>query len=163
MKSLNKLKLIVKLWGGNIKCVDNIPPKLVSPFSGDVGCDWDNKIIYYTKDCNDIFEIIHEAGHVFASTLSPNKLKRSFSGISEYDFLGWEFAMTEFIGLKFSNWLENNKDYSVSENPAVNSDDVIDVKYMSKEITNVLYLERLNAAKVLGLVSKNNIPLCVRI
>lgn len=151
MKKLNKLNKFVKSLGGEIKFVEKISDSFLHAVTF-VGLDYSNKIIYHTKRCDDIFDLIHEAAHVFASKDSTLD--------DEEGFIGWELAMTKHVGLKFSDWTKYNENRLVFH-PAKKRK-VICICHLTKKQKKRVFRKEIKEAKRLGLVSKNSVPLSIR-
>lgn len=113
MTPLQALKAYAKSWGGDLVEVDTFTdPETglhfgLCPFSKWLAVDWEGKRVLYKKGAK-VADMIHELGHVFASTLEPCKSK-------EMDFFGWEFALAQEVDL-VEAWVETNVEYCVGAN-----------------------------------------------
>jgi hypothetical protein len=109
----------------------------VSPFSAWLGIDYPNKTVYLTKEA-DLGEVIHEMGHVFASTRTPN-----FS--EEYEFFGWEFTVAQKVNL-VDEWIQSSGNYSVG------CTDFAEFEDLTPDEQSDLLEERVQYARQLGLI-----------
>lgn len=100
-------------------------------------------------------EIIHEMGHVFASKVAPDEC-------NEYDFFGWEIAMVKHIGLPLKDWIYEQSNYAVSEDPLDEKSFAVELRDLSGRTLDLLILERLHTAQKNGLISEHDEPLCIR-
>lgn len=87
---------VVERFGGTL-VIGDVPLKCEAPFDIRVGLDYDQKVIYVREAAladgpSVLCPIMHEMGHVFASSVAPNDSK-------ETDFLGWEYALAKTLGL----------------------------------------------------------------
>lgn len=117
----------------------------VAPFTTDLGIQWSHKELYYVR-YDQWAEIIHELGHLLATTATPMKAK-------EYEFFGWELALVKYIGGSFDHWLETNNEYSVNEGD--------DLGRLNPVELYKLLAERLEVAQTAGLLI-NGIPQAIR-
>lgn len=89
------------------KTLDHDDDFYEAPFTRGLGVRWSAKEIHdYRPTRRHWAEILHEAGHLVATDLSPNKSE-------EYDFLGWELAVIKKLGLSMQQWYDNNREYSI--------------------------------------------------
>ena len=110
---LDRIAELATKFGCELKKVEDIDSKLISPFSGFMGLDWDNGIIYYDirgmkYEGNKYFcvGLIHELAHAVACEKKPQ-------ASSEYDFLGWEIIAADKVGISREDWIDGNGDYGV--------------------------------------------------
>jgi len=104
-----------KQLGGDIVVVDKLTARFSEanvfpcPFAySTMAVDWHEKTVIVAQDlkADNIYGLIHEMGHVFASNKTPNWAK-------EFDFFGWEYAVATKLGLLFQ-WSHGTKDYSIA-------------------------------------------------
>ena len=98
--------------------------------------------------------LLHEMGHVFATTRAPYKAE-------EYDFLGWEIALARKVGLTDAAFCRANADYEIDEHQGDAyygqfRDFVGDPKGRLAFLT-----QRVERAKELGLIRRGH-PVSVR-
>jgi len=115
MTPLERLADLCTEWGGSLIQVSDEEYEAGSttndkgyyhcPFAEGLGVQWNTKVIMYTGEVNPS-AVIHEMGHVFASHSTPRHA-------DEYSFFGWEYALSQYVGIPFEEWAENNKDYVV--------------------------------------------------
>lgn len=102
--------------------------------------------------CVELFAIglIHEMGHVFATTRHPRNA-------DEVDWLGWEMAMARKIGLTDVQFCRGHYDYVIL------TDDATELgEYSSRPAARKRYFEqRIEVAKELGLIQRGH-PRSVR-
>ncbi len=148
--NLAPLQALVQSWGGDLKQVESDDPLwdhiAAAPFSSWLGVDHKRKVIYYTKEAQP-GEVIHEAGHVFASSRTPN-----FS--EEYDFFGWEFVVAVKVGL-VDEWLETTGNYTIG------GTDFVEFEDMTIDEQSDLLEERVQHARSLGLIQGDE-PMSIR-
>jgi hypothetical protein len=94
--------------------------------------------------------VIHEMGHVFASAKSPDYA-------DEYEFLGWEWAMAERIGMSRAEWQLGNKDYSLEFKASWSQ-----IGLLTPQGLGRLLADRTRAARKAGLLSAREVPLTAR-
>jgi hypothetical protein len=104
------------------------------------GVNFKDKIVVYAGNAP-WPNVLHEMGHVFATTDKPDLC-------SEEDFLGWEYQIGKSIDV--AEWLTYNKDYRIE----LANGKVVDVGKIPKEIA-IREMERyLKSAKACGLVTR---------
>ena len=124
------------------------PAVKMAPFHDNVGIIMSKQVILLYQDNVDLFfigAIVHELGHL---------LTMKFDG--EYDFLGWEYVLFLHLGLTKEEFLLANKDY------VVGIKDINPFKELSAEEADKVIEDRVEKAKLLGLVSNENLPLNIR-
>jgi hypothetical protein len=103
----------IRSWGGNVihlnedefEDVHNDVYFFLAPFCDDnLGINWKNKIIYFEGKEN-IPNMIHEAGHLFASKDNPNES-------DEWSFFGWEYKLAQELKI-IDEWDAANFGYQV--------------------------------------------------
>jgi hypothetical protein len=77
-----------------------------APFTSDLGCVWDKFEIIATTE-TPWPHLLHEAGHLVATTERPDAAK-------EFTFLGWEMAVVEHLGLSMKAFHASNAEYGVT-------------------------------------------------
>ena len=77
-----------------------------APFTSGLGCFWDKFEIIGTTE-TPWPHILHEAGHLVATTERPDAAK-------EFTFLGWEMAVVEHLGLSMREFYERNVEYGIN-------------------------------------------------
>ena len=77
-----------------------------APFTSGLGCFWDKFEIIGTTE-TPWPHILHEAGHLVATTERPDAAK-------EFTFLGWEMAVVEHLGLSMKEFHRSNAEYGVA-------------------------------------------------
>lgn len=122
-REIQKLRRLARKWGGDLvgvnqkewdrlkeeRLTDRTRPFHEAPFSSnDLGVHWPSRRVIYSGKVEWV-EVIHEMGHVFATTENPEH-------VDEYDFFGWEYALVKLIGASIDEWVKHNKDYGVTEN-----------------------------------------------
>jgi hypothetical protein len=151
---ISKLKKIVNNWG----TLREVPPSVFydyrykrnfyrAPFTADlIGILWPKEIIYSGKV--HWASIIHELGHAFATDKIPPISE-------EWNFFGWEYAMTKLINAPIKEWLAENKDYGIGVKGELNLGDLSYIEQIS-------YCEdQFKFAQVKGLIDLVNNPLCM--
>ena len=100
-------------WNGAIKSIKDMNNKKleIAPFNEGFGINYEEKIVCYWGSSLDdytyfICGLIHEMGHVFASLDGPKDS-------DEYSFFGWEFLLSQEIGLSLEEFIYGNRDYNV--------------------------------------------------
>lgn len=169
---LEQLTRLCVDWGGSIRSVNKetmrrllgadgllredgsrVGSFSLAPFVSElIGILWSKKDIYYLDDDLErlpISALIHEMGHVFASTQTPDDAQ-------EFDFFGWELAMADHIGLPRPLWIKENQYYVVTASPS--SDCLGDLPPAEME---ALFKERLDLATANGLL-REGVPVAIR-
>ncbi len=120
-------------------------------FSSTLSLDYRKKILYFTGKCDEdsVGHIIHEAGHILACKKTPDDSH-------EYEFLGWEMALTIELDL-LGDWLHGQMDYTVVNN----EDDCTEIGLLSDEELSELIEERIDYARSQGLVVGDR-PVAIR-
>jgi hypothetical protein len=77
-----------------------------APFTSHLGCVWDKFEIHATTE-TPWPHLLHEAGHLVATTERPDAAK-------EGTFLGWEMAVVEYLGLSMKEFHRSNAEYGVT-------------------------------------------------
>ncbi len=77
-----------------------------APFTSGLGCVWDKFEIVGTTE-TPWPHLLHEAGHLVATTERPDAAK-------EFTFLGWEMAVVEHLGLSMKEFHRSNAEYGVT-------------------------------------------------
>lgn len=77
-----------------------------APFTGHLGVVWDKFEIHATSETPWPY-LLHEAGHLVATTERPDASK-------EFTFFGWELGVVEHLGLSMRTFFENNAEYGVN-------------------------------------------------
>ncbi len=116
---LEKLQILCHKFGGEIKFTDRFDRYYDktsfydSPSAYGVGVLLNKKQVICDKKRDvSIATIIHEMGHMFATSSSPNNSK-------EFEFFGWEYLVAQEIGMSVEQWLEENSDYIVTEGDSI--------------------------------------------
>lgn len=117
-----------------------------APFTSYLGIDWKGKGLYYTRD-DQWVEMVHELGHLLASSVEPRKS-------TEWDFFGWEVAVIHHLGLSLDRWLAGNRDYGVDGGHELGGLTSIQLHKM--------LAERMDRAVACGLVDPEGVPLAIR-
>jgi hypothetical protein len=138
-------------WGGRLQRVSEeeywaLTGISEAPFATTLGIDYQAGIVYYTAD-QQIGEIIHEMGHVFASDKPPNVSK-------EWTFFGWEWTVAKAAGCELE-WIASSRNYSVPRGD--------EFGYITEGRQKRILRERYGHAKKIGLISQNGTPLCIRL
>ena len=77
-----------------------------APFASGLGCVWDKfEIVATTK--TPWPHLLHEAGHLVATTERPDAAK-------EFTFFGWEMAVVEHLGLSMREFYDRNVEYGIN-------------------------------------------------
>lgn len=117
-----------------------------APFSHlDLGIVWEAREAYYLQ-YRQWPDIIHELGHLMATTKSPRLSV-------EWDFFGWEIALVHHIGAPVGKWLRANKDYGVNNGEELGT--------LEPAALQAMLAERLKTAEAAGLVI-GGVPQAVR-
>lgn len=104
------------------------------------GVNFRDKIVVYKGDAP-WPNILHEMGHVFATTANP-------ALCAEDDFFGWEYQIGKNIDL--DEWLKYNKDYRIGTSDG----DTVDLGKLPRKVA-IKELERyMRNAKACGLVTR---------
>jgi hypothetical protein len=77
-----------------------------APFTSHLGVVWDKFEIHATTE-TPWPHLLHEAGHLVATTERPDAAK-------EFTFLGWEMAVVEHLGLSMKAFHASNAEYGVT-------------------------------------------------
>jgi hypothetical protein len=77
-----------------------------APFTSHLGCIWDKFEIVGTTE-TPWPHLLHEAGHLVATTERPDAAK-------EFTFLGWEIGVVEHLGLSMKAFHASNAEYGVT-------------------------------------------------
>ena len=77
-----------------------------APFTSGLGVVWDKFEIVGTTE-TPWPHLLHEAGHLVATTERPDAAK-------EFTFLGWEMAVVEHLGLSLKEFHRSNAEYGVT-------------------------------------------------
>ena len=104
-----------------------------------------------------VAEVLHEAGHCFASRKEPDDTPE------EFDFLGWEMAAALAIGLPLSAWRDGNRDYQLwggTDKPSPPWPSMVGA--CTDQHLEALLQDRLVRARELRLADSEGRPLCVR-
>jgi len=120
-KIIGRLVKLVNEWGGELRlvsekqyesyCDGSNPEYAEAPFSSaSLGIDWEPKLIVYTARV-EWFEIIHEMGHVFATTDGAFDDEID----EEFDFFGWEFLVAKRVKGNLATWIKSQSDYCVTD------------------------------------------------
>lgn len=141
-KGWQELEALVESWGGSMRRLKREDGRLDCPFApGSLGTSWEDKTIFYST--KDVVGAIHEAGHVFADATKASYEDED----SEYDFLGWEFAMIKELGLTLEDWLRESGDYIVA-----GPSNYIAAGQLPPEHFLIVVEERIKKATDLGLI-----------
>lgn len=120
-----------------------------APFSTkNLGVFWSRKQIIYTGENMPWPDIVHEAAHVFACKVNPNRC-------DEWPFLGWEYAMAKYLGGPMTDWFKYMRDYVVDGRRGDTFGD------FSPSRRQLVLQERLRAARSLKLVV-GDVPQSIR-
>jgi hypothetical protein len=77
-----------------------------APFTSHLGVVWDKFEIHATNET--LWpHLLHEAGHLVATTERPDAAK-------EFTFFGWEMAVVEHLGLSMREFYERNVEYGIN-------------------------------------------------
>lgn len=95
--------------------------------------------------------IIHELGHVFATTEHPGRA-------DEWSFFGWEYAVAKHIKGSLDEWVVHNEDYGV-EGGTGGMEEFGD---LSVEGRQKRLNERRNVAMKIGLIDAHGRPQAIR-
>jgi hypothetical protein len=76
-----------------------------APFTSHLGVVWDKFEIHATNE-TPWPHLLHEAGHLVATTERPDAAK-------EFTFFGWEMAVVEHLGLSMREFYERNVEYGI--------------------------------------------------
>jgi hypothetical protein len=79
------------------------------PFNGKIAVSHEDKVIVCSEEIPSVGHLIHEMGHVFATTKKPNDS-------NEWDFFAWEVALAKELGV-YSTWLMESEDYLLDFQP----------------------------------------------
>ncbi len=104
MTTLVDLQAMIERFGGSL-IIGEFSRDLEAPFNRDVGLDYSDKIIYAKHSNVAPTAVIHEMGHVFASDQEPFVC-------DEVAFLGWEYALSQEVGLVKEFKEEISKSYN---------------------------------------------------
>lgn len=77
-----------------------------APFTSHLGCVWDKFEIVATTE-TPWPHLLHEAGHLVATTKRPDAAK-------EFTFLGWEIAVVEHLSLSLREFYDRNVEYGIN-------------------------------------------------
>jgi hypothetical protein len=77
-----------------------------APFTSGLGCVWDKFEIVGTTE-TPWPHLLHEAGHLVATTERPDAAK-------EFTFLGWEMAVVEHLSLSLREFYDRNVEYGIN-------------------------------------------------
>jgi hypothetical protein len=77
-----------------------------APFTSGLGCVWDKFEIVGTDE-TPWPHLLHEAGHLVATTERPDASK-------EFTFFGWEMAVVEHLGLSMREFYDRNVEYGIN-------------------------------------------------
>jgi hypothetical protein len=77
-----------------------------APFTSHLGVVWDKFEIHATTE-TPWPHLLHEAGHLVATTERPDAAK-------EFTFFGWEMAVVEHLGLSMREFYERNVEYGIN-------------------------------------------------
>ena len=77
-----------------------------APFTSGLGIVWDKFEIYATNE-TPWPHLLHEAGHIVATTERPDAAK-------EFTFFGWEMGVVEHLDLSMRTFYEQNAEYGVN-------------------------------------------------
>jgi len=176
MTVIGPLSEMARSWGGAIRCVSEdvfnkyagagepsrthdgqawitqlnpVKGFYPAPFSTkNLGIFWSRKQVIYTGENMPWPDIVHEAAHVFACKVNPNRS-------NEWPFLGWEYAMAKYLGGPMTDWFKYMRDYVVDGKRGDTFGD------LSPSRRHLLLQERIHAARDLKLVV-GDVPQCIR-
>ena len=77
-----------------------------APFTSHLGCVWDKFEIHTTPE-TPWPHLLHEAGHLVATTERPDAAK-------EFTFFGWEMAVVEHLGLSMWEFYDRSVEYGIN-------------------------------------------------
>ncbi len=77
-----------------------------APFTSGLGVVWDTFDIITTPE-TPWPHLLHEAGHLVATTERPDAAK-------EFTFFGWEMAVVEHLGLSMREFYDRNVEYGIN-------------------------------------------------
>lgn len=134
------------------------PPRFFSaPFThNNVGVHWPSRTIFYVGKI-DWRDLPHEMGHAFATLDTPDQA-------DELSFLGWEYALVQFIGADTSSWLEANKDYHLGDEPfekKATSWKGSKLGDLPSRVRLALLKRLIQAGQKQGIIGETGQPLCV--
>lgn len=147
--ALQKLHQLAERWGGSLVKVteaefEALDVVVEAPFANHLGVDYKAKKVYYTAD-EQMGLLIHEMGHVFASSLEPYDS-------DEWEFFGWEWTVARRVGCQ-TEWLHGTRDYGLEPGNEFGS--------LSEKEKQELLAERVAHGKTIGIIAKNGVPLCI--
>lgn len=179
-ENLLKLKDLAQSWGGDVREISQdgfdalkesarnkaFPAFFDSPFTSyDLGIIWTEKKVVYTEKARLSGKmmwghILHEMGHVFASTEEPDRG-------NEFDFFGWEYAVVHHLQLDEVNWDKAQQDYCIEYSPGCSGVYYMDYGQICRPgapaVHRTLFLaERLQEARKLGLLNDDFTPKAIR-
>lgn len=114
---LGVLQRMARRWGGDIVVLDGPAYRelvkcskgalLEAPFIDGHCIDWEKRTVYVRKSNLRLHAIIHEMGHLFATTIHPDSGR-----CDELTWIGWEYVIARNLRI-VTSWRESNESYGM--------------------------------------------------
>lgn len=122
-------------------------PFYEAPFSSErLGVFWKARKLVYSGDVY-WTEVIHEMGHLFASSKNPDRS-------DEFNFFGWEYLLAKRVGDP-EEWIKTNRHYGVSHRGSE------EFGSLNPKEQKQLLAEQVKCGKKLGIISPWGTPLSI--
>lgn len=120
-----------------------------APFTAAHGLHWNRKIVYAVQGHEKVGAILHEMGHVFATSYHPDHPQ-----CREFDFFGWELTLARQIGAARA-WSQHNQNYCVTDCGA-------EWGTRTSRQKQRIIADRLSCAHKIGILDNSGVPRSVR-
>jgi hypothetical protein len=128
-----------------------------SPENSDAhGLEWKKKIVYAVRGRENVSQIIHEMGHVFADRHAPESSKAD-----EWSWFGWEMTIACRISA-WQAWSKHNGGYRLGKGVTGGVGKDKDWYDLTAGESRAIYFDRVAYAKQIGIVAADGTPRSVR-
>lgn len=120
-----------------------------APFDGSLGVNWELVQVYAYSDPH-WSGLIHELGHLVAVPQPPYRC-------DETEFLGWEMAVVQHLGLPLEEFYQVNADYGIYW-PTEDGDFADTIGALTPEQREAVQAYYIQRSKYLGCVTSEGVP-----